>query len=362
MSVVKFNTQHFRNLKDTSVEFDPQVNVILGNNGSGKSSILEALFFVGHGKSFRTTKVNKLAALGEQQFVVSLLDDKSNRLGLSRDIQSTSTLIKINGEKSNKLSQLASHFAVQIVTPESFKLFFGGPKERRKFVDLGMFHVKHEFLHLWKDFSRVLKQRNACLKIKDKRTLQYWDQQFVSLSNDITQIRKKYIEELTSELEEWLAILLPQVKQDLEIAYFYGWNKAKALEDQLADALDKELMQGYSQYGAHKFDLRFTCKQTPVDISLSRGQQKLFLLALTLAQTSLIAKAQRVKPILLIDDFGAELDTTSRTAVSKALSKLDSQIIITAIEEGILKELYDSIKGNFKMFHVEHGTLTVKSE
>ena len=128
MSVDKLFTQNFRNLDGGSINFHPKLNFVVGDNGSGKSSLLEAIFFLGHGKSFRTSKVDSLASHETQSFVVSVKDSNDRQLGLSRDISIGLTNIKIDGEQYSKLSVLAKNIAIQIVTPESFKLFFGGPK------------------------------------------------------------------------------------------------------------------------------------------------------------------------------------------------------------------------------------------
>jgi DNA replication and repair protein RecF len=275
------------------------------------------------------------------------------------------TLIKINGERYNRLSELAKNIAVQIVTPESFKLFFGGPKERRRFIDLGMFHVKHQFSKQWREFSRIHKQRNACIRRKlDANTLDYWTELFCQSSEGVAIIRSQYVEDLLTELPSWLAILLPDIADKVTVQYLQGWPQKKTLSKALFDSYDRETSFGYSLYGAHKFDVKFLIANMALENQLSRGQQKLFLLALTFAQTRLIARVNRVKPILLIDDIGAELDVNSRGALSNAIKKIDCQVVITAIDEGVLQpflinNIVDEGIGcnnpKYHMFHVKHG-------
>lgn len=213
MCVLKLFTQDFRNLQNGSIELHPDYNFIIGENGSGKSSLLEAFFFLGHGKSFRTAKIDNLAAHNKDSFVVSVKDDKNMQLGVNRNCLLNMTNIKIDGIKFTRLSELAKNIAVQIVTPESFKLFFGGPKERRRFVDLGLFHVEHTFVKQWQDFNKVLKHRNACLRSRvNKSTLDYWSDLFCTHSNIIAKLRSDYVEQLSIELQVWLKILLPDRK------------------------------------------------------------------------------------------------------------------------------------------------------
>jgi len=364
MSVARLTTYNFRNLSSVAIELHPKLNFFVGNNGSGKSSLLEAIFFLGHGKSFRTSKIEHLASYETDNFVVSVKDVNDLQLGLSKNLQTGATLIKINGERHARLSELAKNIAVQIVTPESFKLFFGGPKERRRFVELGMFHVKHDSSKQWREFNRVLKQRNACIRHNlDKATFNYWTAMFCQLSEEVADVRNEYITNLIVELPYWLEILLPSIADKVTVQYLQGWPQKKSLIDSLNDSHEREQAFGYSIYGAHKFDVKFLIAKQALESQLSRGQQKLFLLALTFAQAKLIARVKRVKPILLIDDIGAELDANSRESLSTALRVLDCQVIITAIEEGVLQPFItndsvidkESSKNKYHMFHVKHG-------
>jgi DNA replication and repair protein RecF len=365
MSVCKLSTLNFRNLSSLDIEFHSKLNFFIGDNGSGKSSLLEAIFFLGHGKSFRTSKIEHLVTYDCQQFVVSMKSIDNFQFGISKQLDLGTTLIKINGERYNRLSELAKNIAVQIVTPESFKLFFGGPKERRRFIDLGMFHVKHQFSKQWREFSRIHKQRNACIRRKlDANTLDYWTELFCQSSEGVAIIRSQYVEDLLTELPSWLAILLPDIADKVTVQYLQGWPQKKTLSKALCDSYDREISFGYSLYGAHKFDVKFLIANMALENQLSRGQQKLFLLALTFAQTRLIARVNRVKPILLIDDIGAELDVNSRGALSNAIKKIDCQVVITAIDEGVLQpflinDIVDEGIGcnnpKYHMFHVKHG-------
>jgi DNA replication and repair protein RecF len=362
MSVLNLITQNFRNLTGNKIEFHPDVNFVVGDNGSGKSSLLEAIFYLGHGKSYRTSKVEHLACHDASQFVVSIKDGQEQRLGVSRNLLTNQTEIKINGERLSRLSDLAKNIAVQIITPESFKLFFGGPKERRRFIDLGMFHVKHNFAKQWRDFSRVHKQRNACIRSQqDIATLDYWTELFCQHSEQVAQSRAEYVEELIIELNLWLALLLPDFVGKISVQYLQGWHQKKSLSEVLKSNKEREMSFGSSLYGAHKFDVKFILKKTSIDMLLSRGQQKLFLLALTFAQAKLIERVNRVKPILLIDDVGAELDEHSRAQLSRAIEKLNCQVLITAIDERVLEPLVPSIE-NYKMFHVKHGEISAMNE
>jgi len=358
MSIEKLTVFNFRNLASEPIVFSDNINFVIGDNGSGKSSILEAIFYLGHGKSFRTSLIENLVMHNKVKFVVSAKDNKGLQLGVAKDFDTGLTEIRIDGEKHRQLSQLAKNVAVQVITPESFKLFFGGPKQRRRFIDLGLFHVKQSFSDSWKEFSRVLKQRNACLRNRaDTEILNYWTQVFCQASVNVAKLRDDYIKELSAELKPWLVLMLPSLAKDISISYMQGWNSKKSLSDILEQNKEREIKSGFSLYGAQKFDVKFLTGNVIIDNQLSRGQQKLFLLALTFAQAKLIEKVKRVKPILLIDDVGAELDLNSRTLLNQAIEELDCQVIITAIDQVAVEPLVPS-DNNYKMFHVKHGLIS----
>ena len=231
-----------------------------------------------------------------------------------------------------------------------------------------MFHVKHDFSNQWKNFNRVLKQRNACIRLGDKSKsvtndsmLSYWTEQFCQLSIEVSMLRSAYVSEIISELNSWLAILLPSINNRVTVQYLQGWPQKNTLIDVLNNNQEKETSFGYSLYGAHKFDVKFLLDKKAIETQLSRGQQKLFLLALTFAQASFIARVKLVKPILLIDDIGAELDINSRTTLSTAIDKLDCQVIITAIEPNVLHPFIGGCDDRkYSMFHVKHGKVSEK--
>jgi DNA replication and repair protein RecF len=365
VSIGKLIIQDLRNIESVSVELHSDLNFIIGDNGSGKSSLLEAIFYLGHGKSFRSSKVENLLQHNKNSFTVSARTNKDCQMGVRKIFHgqiTANTEIRINGEKQTKFSVLAKNIAVQVITPESFIIFFGGPKQRRRFVDLGLFHVKPLFSDHWKEFSRILKQRNACLRSKaSDSTLGYWTEVFIESSQIIANLRAEYVQELTKELSYWLKIMLPSVSDEIVIQYLQGWNSKKSLFDVLQQYKDKELANGYCLFGAQKFDVRFLLNGASIDNQLSRGQQKLFLLALTFAQAKLIERVNLVKPILLIDDVGAELDIHSRTLLNNAIAEIECQVIITAIDKIAVEQLVPQ-KENYKMFHVKHGKLSVISE
>jgi DNA replication and repair protein RecF len=365
MSVIKLTTHNFRNIQNhQTINFHPHINFISGGNGSGKSSIIEAIFLLGNGKSFRTHESKQIITQGDSQFAVNAIDELGNSKGISRHSILSNITLKYNGQNVTKLSEFARTTAVQLITPESFQIFFGGPKARRKFFDLGVFHVEHCFANDWRQFSHCLKQRNALLKQKDLTLLDYWTQQFCELAELITNYRLQYVDKLITEFKSWLTLLLPEFSETITLTPQIGWPQGKELYSLLKEHQEKEKIFGHTLYGPQKFDLKFQISRNGQTFNLeqvlSRGQQKLFLIALILSQTILLQRNISHIPVLLFDDFGAELDKHSQHLIAEALLKLDCQIIITAINDSVFSVFFSERENqnNYKMFHVKQGEIT----
>ncbi|MFC3033224.1 DNA replication/repair protein RecF [Pseudoalteromonas fenneropenaei] len=364
MSLTQLSLAQFRNIEALSLVPSEHVNVILGANGSGKSSILEAIYFLSHGKSFRTTN-NKLMIKHQQsQCIVhgkKQLHHLSIPVGISKD-QAGDSVIKIQGKIAKRLSELAQLLPVQVITPESYALFFGGPKERRKFLDLGVFHVEHEFVLAWQQFSQVLKQRNALLKTKPQKyseQIKYWDKEFVRLAMQVNACREAYISRFQGLFFDKIVSYLP-FNEGLEMRFQTGWKKGESLQLELEAHFERDAKLGYTSKGPHKADLSFVLNGMSVEQVLSRGQLKLLLYALKIAQNSLIETQSNKQSILLIDDLPSELSEETIELVAQLLQLCQSQLFITAISEHSIKKVVEPMQRELKMFHVKHGNLITK--
>ena len=191
----KLQIQHFRNLSQAEIYPSGGMNLLLGHNGSGKSSVLEAIHYLSLGRSFRTHLTNRVIMQGEKAFTLFAqlqLDDQSVNVGLQKDRQGD-TQLKIGGKSADKLAQLASLLPLQLIHPEGYNLLTGGPQQRRAFVDWGVFHVEQAFFPLWVKVRRLLKQRNALLRQSTQYApLSYWDQQLAEFSQALSVFRQQY--------------------------------------------------------------------------------------------------------------------------------------------------------------------------
>ncbi|MBE0370025.1 DNA replication/repair protein RecF [Pseudoalteromonas aurantia] len=362
MSLTHLSLGDFRNIEAISLEPSPDINVIIGANGSGKTSLLEAIYFLSHGKSFRTNR-HKLLIRHEQ--TRCSVHAKKQHLSLSIPVgigkdSSGETSLRIQGQSSRKVSELAQLIPVQVITPESYDLFFGGPKERRKFMDLGVFHVEHGFFQEWKDFNKVLKQRNALLKLRPNNyaeQIQYWDKEFVRLAEKINNHREAYISRFKTLFFDKIVSQIP-VFSGLELRYDEGWKESLAVT--LKQQFHRDTKLGYTTKGPHKADFSFYIHGHSVESILSRGQLKLLLYALKVVQNSLIESETDKQSILLIDDLPSELGEETMQYVSTLLSQCQSQLFITAITTESISAVVEPMKRELKMFHVKHGSLITK--
>lgn len=347
----------FRNLREVVLTPSPELTVVTGKNGSGKSSLMEAIYYLGFGRSFRTNKHKVVINHDADVFNVfaKCRDPEGNelRLGLNRN-RHDEFVCSINGERSSRLADLVSYLPVQLFTPQSTDLILGSPAERRRFLDWGVFHVEHSFNGLFQMYTRLLKQRNAALRSTSDpqgNNIPYWSAQMALYGEKVDKFRLGYINALKSCFNAICSEFLPEFS--LEISYYRGWEKDVALADSIARKTSYDHKVGFTSLGPHKADLRFKVDGINAQEVLSRGQLRMAVAALQLAQTKLLYETKERQSIFLLDDVGAELDLEKRERFIDGLLSMKTQVFVTAIESEQL-EFIKKYK-NIKMFHVEHG-------
>jgi len=326
------------------------LNVIDGCNGSGKTSILEGIYILGRGRSFRTQRINTVIREGTDCIEVVGKCEGLNRsiAGIRRCAKDTE--IRINGKPARRVSELASLFPVQLVTPRSHEVLEGSPDIRRRFVDWGLFHVEPGFHDLYGRYQRVLKQRNEALKTNPKMAY-IWDDQLASWGEQIDEKRKHYLQKLLVMLRD-ADILGKGTENQIEISLRHGWGKGTGLGEALRKNAEHDRKHGFTLAGPHRSEVVVTANGQSAAAWMSRGQQKMLVLDLVIAQTKMVALLTPKRPILLVDDLPAELDDEARERVIHRLSTIPAQVFITALEEKLLK--FDK---EHAVFHVEHGRI-----
>jgi DNA replication and repair protein RecF len=358
MTLLRLDITDFRNLNKIKLEPIPQgFNFIYGNNGSGKTSILEAIYYLSLGRSFRSSVTNRIINNNAEKF--SIFAQVRSHLGQNTPIgierhMSGETNIRISGENARSIAELANLTPVQLIDSHCYNLL-EAPAFRRKYLDWGAFYISNDFIRIWKQFEAALKQRNAALRGRLPRCeLDIWTQALVENALQLNQIRREYVQSLVPLLFKTLEALLPV--DNLEITYYPGWNEEIHYADILTNTIDKDRQVGYTQNGPHRADFKVNINSVPVKDILSRGQQKLLVCAMILTQGTLLYNNTNKKPIYLVDDLPSELDMPSRASLMGLLSKQEAQIFVTAVERETLN--VSLTHSSTKMFHVEHGCLT----
>ncbi len=221
MALVKLQTQHFRNLLSAPVEFSPSFNLLYGANGSGKTSVLEAIGYLGLGRSFRVSRHQAVVAHGQPKLTVfggaldsglmtcESADNVVHRIGISRDVSLKETQLRVDGEAVRSLSFLAMHLPVSVIDPGVFDIVAGGPGKRRQFLDWLVFHVEPSFSSLWQQVQRVTSQRNQMLRNGrlDESLMRVWDSQYGALAESLSDIRETVFHRFKIAFESVLAEL-----------------------------------------------------------------------------------------------------------------------------------------------------------
>lgn len=356
MSLARLEINGFRNLTKVAVEPGTHFNLLYGQNGSGKTSFLEAIYYLGLARSFRTHLSNRIINNLHNRFSVFGIVQQETRtvpVGIERSHDATSR-IRIAGENATSVTELAKVIPIQFMNSEAHRLLIGGPKYRRQFLDWGVFHVEHSFFSLWQRVHRALRQRNAALRTTPVDQIRLWDQEFVAAANTLHELRTRYMEQFVTFFSASLQDLLET--PDIDVTYYRGWHKERDLYEVLTESFARDMQLGYTQFGPQRADLTLRVGNTPAHEMLSQGQQKLVVYSLRLAQGLLLQQMTGKKCVYLLDDLPAELDQNKRALVAKKLISLETQIFITGIEKNDLLSLFPA--QNVKMFHVEQGVMS----
>ena len=350
MAIRQLSLTDFRNLHSTTLEFDSGVNLITGDNGSGKTSLLESIYVLCQADSFRTHQLRQCINHAKSSFLLfgRFADFKA---GLSKSDKKLE--IHVNGESIKRRSELVRRVPVLVLNSDSFALISGSPQQRRTFIDWCLFHVEQSYAQLWGEYRHALRQRNRLLKTRrDLDVLDYWDRHLLGPSRLLHEMRQRQCNELSELLHTEFSDLLVDVP--FEITYRRGWPENMDIGDALAAQKQRDINSGFTNSGIHRDDLVFTSNGVKAGEVLSRGQSKRLCLALVMASLKKVGVETGKQIILLIDDLHSELDDKAQRKVYQTLAGLDLQLFISNIDSQLPAGLQTK---EFKMFHVEHGTI-----
>jgi DNA replication and repair protein RecF len=350
MAIKQLSLNDFRNLRSITLDFDPDFNLIVGNNGSGKTSLLESINVICQGRSFKTNHINQCIQHGKKNFLL-FAKFKNYQVGFSRT--ELKSKIRIDGMNVSKVSELVERTPIVTIDSKCFELLTGPPTNRREYIDWCLFHVEHQYRELWNDYNRGLKQKNKLLKSRKMvKELDYWDEYISTLCIKIYNYRKNYLDDIFKIIQNINKSLSNSF--NLKLDYRQGWSNLDNPLSSIIENRSKELRFGYSIIGSHRDNISVSIDELSVSEVLSRGQIKKLSIAFFLSQILLVQQYTKKSIIVLIDDLESELDSDTVKSILKLLSTLDVQVFITNIRQA---SYMTEARQEYKMFHVEHGMI-----
>lgn len=351
MPLTRVRITQLRCLREAELALHPRRNYIFGPNGAGKTSLLEGVFVLGRGRSFRTRQMRRLVQHGSDSFAVFgevLSDGITRRLGVA--YQAGRLDKKIDAQPAASMAELAALLPVHALDPGMHALVEGGPGERRRFLDWGVFHVEPEYLNLWKRYRRVLSQRNAALKrsVSDAE-LKPWSMAVAEAGAAVDSSRSRYLAQLAPRVTEFGQRLLDR---PLTLEYRRGWAPDQSFEDALIAGGSHDRDTGRTELGPHRAEIVLRLDDRRVQDEASRGQQKLTAAALILAQVAVESAERPLRSVLVVDDPAAELDARALERLLGAMAELPAQLVFTALTPAALAP-----EPGHPVFHVERGEL-----
>ena len=348
MSLAELTVSNLRCIEHAQLEVPGGLTLIWGGNGSGKTSLLEAIFLLGRGRSFRTRNTDRLIRRESNHLrVVGRLHTAADvGLVIGVELAGEGVTARIGGRAAGSLAELSQAFPVQVIEPGVHRLVEEGGAGRRRWMDWAVFHVEPRFVDTWVRYTRALKQRNAALKT-DPTQASAWDGELARLGEIIAGSRERFVRQLEPYWQDTVAALsgLP-----VELHYFRGWAQDHGLQEALMASRARDEARQLTHAGPHRADVAVRLYGRPAREVLSRGQQKLVAVAMTLAQVRFLQAATATTPTLLLDDPAAELDGEHLERFIAQVSQLKSQLVVTSLHAE--SRLFGSPA---RSFHVEHG-------
>lgn len=336
--------------------YPPALTSWLAPTAAAKPACWKLFIRLGHGRAFRSLQTGRVIRHEQEAFVLHGRlqgEERETSIGLTKDKQGDSK-VRIDGTDGHKVAELAHLMPMQLITPEGFTLLNGGPKYRRAFLDWGCFHNEAGFFTAWSNLKRLLKQRNAALRqVSRYEQLRPWDKELIPLAEQISTWRAEYSSAIAQDMADTCQQFLPEFS--LTFSFQRGWEKETDYADVLERSFERDRMLTYTAHGPHKADFRIRADGAPVEDTLSRGQLKLLMCALRLAQGEFLTRESGRRCLYLIDDFASELDDARRGLLASRLKATQSQVFVSAISAEHVIDMSDE---NSKMFTVEKGKIT----
>lgn len=364
MRLNKLTILNFKNIAQAELDFSQKINCFIGDNGVGKTNILDAIYYLSFCKSYFNTPDSSTLKHGEEMMLVKGYYNRQDSdeviyCGL-RFRQKKQ--FKRNDKEYTKLSDHIGLLPLVMVSPADTQLVTEGSDERRKYMNGVISQFDHQYLSTIIRYNKVLAQRNALLKSVQGRSIDpalfdILNEQLVMYANDVFEKRTRFIDDLLPVFNELYALISGN-NEEVSLSYKSDLQE-RGLLPQLKETFEKDLSLGYTTKGVHKDDLIFMLNDFPIKREGSQGQRKTYLIALKLAQYAFIRKVNQFAPILLLDDVFDKLDAKRVEQIVKLVSEEGyGQIFITDTNREHLSDILKRIDREFKMFYVEDGEVS----
>jgi len=326
--LLSVSATNIRNIADAHLDLSPDLTLIWGPNGAGKTSVLEAIFLLGRGRSFRTRNTERLISRGADHLrATGVIFGGVQPSPIGIEVRAKSVVARVAGRTVESLAELSQAFPVQVIEPGIHRLVEEGGHRRRRWVDWAVFHVEPHFVDTWVRYGRSLKQRNAALRTRSADAA-LWEPELARLGELISASRAGIIESLQPY---WMESLAALTSQPVELHYTRGWSAEQTLAGALEASRVRDAARGLTHPGPHRGDISLRLHGRPAREVLSRGQQKLTAVAMTLAQLQLLRDRVQTTPTLLLDDPAAELDGAHLAAFISQVRSLRCQLVVTSL-------------------------------
>lgn len=352
MGLISLSIRDFRCFEREELTFSAGINLIFGANASGKTSVLEAVFVLGRGRSFRTGHLDPISRFGSKGFqVVGRVETPRGSLTVGLGKEQGGLNVRIGGRSATGLAELAETLPVQLIDSQAHLLIDGGPRHRRQFLDWGVFHVEPGFFPVWRRYQRALQQRNALLRTAASASqISGWDNELVAAGKLLDAFRRRYLESLATSATRWAEDALGGLAVQLE--YRQGWPEEQDLAQALSVCRERDRVQGATQTGPHRAEITIRVDGRPARDRISRGQEKILAGTLLMAQAAQYRAATGRACVLLLDDLPSELDPEHLRRFARQIVETGAQTLITAVTQESLPPGLVA-----RVFHVEQGKI-----
>jgi len=360
---------NFKNYAECKLDLNSKANCIVGNNGQGKTNILDAIYYLSFCKSYFNPIDSQNIFHNSPFFVIQGLFEKNEQddeiyCGLKRNQKKQ---FKRNKKEYERLSDHIGHFPVVMISPSDSELITEGSESRRKFIDSIISQYDRDYLEILIQYNRVVSQRNSLLKEFSRNnsfnddTISIWDEQLIPLGEKIYKKRKEFITRFIPIFQKYYDFISGG-KENIDLNYISHLNE-KGFREKLIENQKRDLILEYTTAGTHKDDLEFVIENYPIKKYASQGQQKSYLIALKLAQYDFIKELKNEKPILLLDDIYDKLDEARVTQLMRLVTdKNFGQLFVTDTHPERLAKIFKTNDTNYNLYAVNNGTISMQTE